>query len=93
MEMVGPDRLLNRLTKRVLNTALEEETAEYLGYDKHDPVGRNRGNSLNGARGQDGADRDRPGADRGALGHRQELHPENCQETPTRLTGVVEIAA
>ena len=50
MEMVGPDRLLDQLTKRVLNTALEEETAEHLGYDKHDPVGRNRGNSLNGAR-------------------------------------------
>ena len=50
VEMVGPDRLLIQLTKRVLNTALEEETAEHLGYDKHDPVGRNRGNSLNGAR-------------------------------------------
>ena len=24
--------------------------AEHLGYDKHDPVGRNRGNSRNGAR-------------------------------------------
>jgi hypothetical protein len=29
---------------------LEEEMAEHLGYDKHDPAGRNRGNSRNGKR-------------------------------------------
>ena len=50
MELVGPDGLLNQLTKRVLETALEEEMAEHLGYDKHDPVGRNLGNSRNGVR-------------------------------------------
>jgi putative transposase len=50
VELVGPDGLLNQLTKRVLETALEEEMAEHLGYDKHDPVGRNRGNSRNGKR-------------------------------------------
>src|SRR4051812_35572966 len=42
--------LLNQLTKKVLETALEEEMAEHLGYDKHDPVGRNSGNSRNGVR-------------------------------------------
>ena len=50
VELVGPDGLLNELTKRVLETALEEEMSEHLGYDKHDPVGRNRGNSRNGTR-------------------------------------------
>jgi putative transposase len=50
VELVGPDGLLNQLTKRVLETALEEEMAEHLGYDKHDPVGRNLGNSRNGIR-------------------------------------------
>jgi putative transposase len=50
VELVGPDGLLNQLTKRVLETALEEEMAEHLGYDKHDPVGRNFGNSRNGVR-------------------------------------------
>ena len=49
-QLVGPDGLLNQLTKRVLETALEEEMAEHLGYDKHDPVGRNLGNSRNGVR-------------------------------------------
>jgi putative transposase len=50
VDLVGPDGLLNQLTKRVLETALEEEMADHLGYDKHDPVGRNRGNSRNGVR-------------------------------------------
>ena len=40
--------LLNQLTKNVLETALDAEMAEHLGYDKHDPVGRGSGNSRNG---------------------------------------------
>ena len=50
IELVGPDGLLSQLTKRVLETALEVEMSDHLGYDKHDPVGRNRGNSRNGIR-------------------------------------------
>ena len=50
VELIGPDGLLNQLTKRVLETALEEEMSAHLGYDKHDPVGHNRGNSRNGTR-------------------------------------------
>ena len=50
VDLVGPHGLLNQLTKKVLQTALEEEMADHLGYDKHDPVGRNRGNSRNGIR-------------------------------------------
>jgi transposase-like protein len=37
VDLVGPDGLLNQLTKKVLETALEEEMSEHLGYDKHDP--------------------------------------------------------
>src|SRR5918993_4334271 len=48
--LTGPGGLLKALTKTVLETALEEEMAEHLGYDKHDPAGRNRGNSRNGKR-------------------------------------------
>ena len=47
VELVGPDGLLNQLTKRVLETALEAEISEHLGYDKHHPTGRNHGNSRN----------------------------------------------
>jgi putative transposase len=50
VELVGPGGLLSGLTKSVLETALEAELSEHLGYDKHDPAGRNRGNSRNGTR-------------------------------------------
>lgn len=48
VELIGPEGLLTGLTKTVLETALEAEMTEHLGYDKHDPMGRNRGNSRNG---------------------------------------------
>lgn len=48
--LVGPDGLLNGLTKRVLETALQEELTEHLGYVKHDPAGHHSGNSRNGTR-------------------------------------------
>ena len=50
VELVGPNGLLSQLTKRVLETALEAEMSEHLGYDKHHPAGRNHGNSRNGVR-------------------------------------------
>ncbi len=50
VELVGPGGLLTGLTKSVLETALEAEMSEHVGYDKHDPAGRNRGNSRNGTR-------------------------------------------
>ena len=48
--LTGPDGLLKALTKTVIETALDEELSEHLGYDKHAPQGRNRGNSRNGTR-------------------------------------------
>jgi transposase-like protein len=48
--LTGPQGLLKALTKTVIETALEEELSEHLGYDKHEPAGRNRGNSRNGKR-------------------------------------------
>jgi putative transposase len=50
LDITGPDGLLKLLTKTVLETALEEEMTDHLGYDKHDPVGRDGGNSRNGTR-------------------------------------------
>lgn len=49
IELTGPDGLLTGLTRQVLQTALEVEMADHLGYDKHDPAGRNSGNSRNGS--------------------------------------------
>src|SRR5690348_10261396 len=40
--------LFSQLTRAVLERALEAEMTEHLGYSKHDPVGRNGGNSRNG---------------------------------------------
>ena len=48
--MTGPDGLLKALTKTVIETALDEEMSEHLGYDMHDPSGRNLANSRNGKR-------------------------------------------
>jgi transposase-like protein len=50
VDLVGPGGLLTGLTKTVLETALDVELSEHLGYDKHDPVGRGSGNSRNGTR-------------------------------------------
>ena len=36
MELIGPDGLLNQLTKAVLETALEAEMSEHLGYVRHE---------------------------------------------------------
>jgi transposase-like protein len=49
-DLVGPDGLLAEVTRRVLETGLEVEMSEHLGYDKHAVEGRNRGNSRNGTR-------------------------------------------
>jgi transposase-like protein len=42
--------LLQQLTKAVLESALEGEITDHLGYDKHDPAGKDGGNSRNGTR-------------------------------------------
>jgi transposase-like protein len=50
LALTGPDGLLRILTKTVLETALDEEMSEHLGYEKHAWEGRNGGNSRNGFR-------------------------------------------
>ncbi len=50
VELVGPDGVLTGLTKQVLETALEAEMTEHLGYVPHDPAGHHSGNSRNGTR-------------------------------------------
>lgn len=48
--LVGPGGLLADLTKQVLETGLEVEMEDHVGYAKHDAAGRNGGNSRNGTR-------------------------------------------
>ena len=47
-DVIGENGLLKRLTKAVLQRAMNAELAEHLGYRKHDPAGYNSGNSRNG---------------------------------------------
>lgn len=50
LRLTGEGGLLQQLTKRLLESALEGEITDHLGYDKHDPAGKNGGNSRNGTR-------------------------------------------
>ena len=90
--MTGPDGLLKQLTKTVLETALNEEMTEHLGYEKHDPAGEEAGNIRNGTRsktvlteatGQVAIEvpRDRAGT----------FEPQIVKKRQRRLTGVDEI--
>src|SRR4051812_14941336 len=58
LSLTGPDGLLKQLTKTVLETSLNEEMTEHLGYEKHDPAGAGTGQHPYGS-----------GADTGLTGH------------------------
>lgn len=53
VSLVGPGGLLSQVTRTVLQSALEAEMTEHLGYEKGDSVGRRsgggRGNHRNGS--------------------------------------------
>jgi putative transposase len=50
LELTGEGGLLQQLTKRVLESALEGELSDHLGYDKHDAAAKAGANSRNGHR-------------------------------------------
>src|SRR3954453_818427 len=47
-DIIGENGLLKRLTKALLERAMNAELTNDLGYEKHDPAGHNSGNSRNG---------------------------------------------
>jgi len=47
-DVLGENGLLKQLTKAVLERALKAELSHHLGYEKHDPAGKNSGNARNG---------------------------------------------
>jgi putative transposase len=49
VDLTGDNGLLTGLVRQVLQTGLEVELAEHLGYEPYDPVGRGSGNSRNGS--------------------------------------------
>jgi transposase-like protein len=50
LQLAGEGGLLAQLTKRLVESALEGEITDHLGYDRHDAAGRDGGNSRNGHR-------------------------------------------
>jgi putative transposase len=92
LSLTGPDGLLKQFTKTVLETALNEEMTEHLGYPKHDPAGSGSGNVRNGTRSKTvltdatghveiEVPRDRAGT----------FEPQIVRKRQRRLTGVDEI--
>jgi putative transposase len=47
-DILGQNGLLKQLQKRLLEKAMGAELTVHLGYGKHDPAGKNSGNSRNG---------------------------------------------
>uniref|UniRef100_UPI00374E15E0 IS256 family transposase n=1 Tax=Streptomyces litchfieldiae TaxID=3075543 RepID=UPI00374E15E0 len=91
LKLTGEGGLLQQLTKRLLESALEGEMTDHLGYDKHDAAGRNGENSRNGTRSKTvltdvgpveiSVPRDREGS----------FEPRIVKKRQKRLTGVDEI--
>jgi transposase-like protein len=92
LSLTGPDGLLKQLTKTMLETALNEELTEHLGFEKRDPAGQGAGNVRNGTRGKTvltestgqvaiDVPRDRAGT----------FEPQIVKKRQRRLTGVDEI--
>ena len=51
-DLIGENGLLKQLTKQLLERAMAAEMTEHVGYEKHDAVGNNSGNSRNGKSGK-----------------------------------------
>lgn len=91
LQLTGEGGLLQQLTKRVLESALEGEITDHVGYEKHDPAGKNNGNSRNGTRAKTvltdvgpvevGVPRDTAGS----------FEPQIVKKRQRRLTGVDEM--
>jgi len=47
-DLMGKDGAIKKLMKASIESMLEAEMTEHLGYEKNDPVGNNSGNSRNG---------------------------------------------
>jgi putative transposase len=47
-DLIGENGLLKQLTKQLLERAMAAEMTEHVGYDKHEAIGNNSGNSRNG---------------------------------------------
>ncbi len=49
VDLTGEGGLLTAMVRQVLQTGLEVELEDHLGYEPYDPAGRGSGNSRNGS--------------------------------------------
>jgi transposase-like protein len=77
--------------KNVLETALDAEMAEHLGYEMHDPAGRNSGNSRNGMRAKTVLTEIGPVEIEVPRDTESTFEPQIVKKHQRRLTGVDEI--
>jgi hypothetical protein len=75
IELTGDDRLLTALVRQVLQTGLEVEMTDHVGYDAHTVEGRGAGKSRNGSYPKTRHDRDRQGRRAGPARSQRELRP------------------
>jgi transposase-like protein len=91
VELLGPGGLLNQLTKNVLETALEAEMTEHVGYEKHDPAGRGTSNSRNGTRSKTVLTEIGPVEIEVPRDTNSSFDPQIVRKRQRRLTGIDEI--
>lgn len=91
LKLAGEGGLLATLTKRLLESALDGEITDHLGYDKHDPAGRDGGNSRNGTRSKTVLTEIGPVAIEVPRDRDGSFEPQLVKKRQRRLTGVDEM--
>src|ERR1700746_2657885 len=91
VKLTGEGGLLGKLTKMVLEGALEGELDDHLGYGKSDPAGRNGGNSCNGHRGEKVLTDTGPVEIRVPRDRESSFEPKIVAKRQRRLTGVEDL--
>ena len=91
LKLTGQGGLLGRLTKMVVEGALEGELDDHLGYGKHDPEGRDGANSRNGHRAKTVLTDTGPVEITVPRDRESSFEPKIVAKRQRRLTGVDEI--
>src|SRR6201989_2190837 len=91
LKLTGEGGLLGKLTKMVVEGALEGELDDYLGYGKHDPEGRDGGNSRNGHRAKTVLTESGPVEISAHRDRDSSFEPKIVAKRQRRLTGVDEM--
>ena len=91
LKLTGEGGLLGKLTKMVIEGALEGELDDHLGYERNDPAGRNGGNSRNGHRGKTVITDTGPVAISVPRDRDSSFEPKIVAKRQRRLTGVDEM--